>query len=502
VALILKRHATATRAAGVFLLSLTLAPAAVGCGRSSAPADPAPGQRRIVGDYNMEIRERQPRADGIHHVDTRATIARLREAHVTTYFYLVFHASTDWTDFTREFLPAAEEAGLDLWIYLVPPSECCSQPHGSDFVRWAEEIAHLSARHPAIKGWAMDDFSSNLETFTPEYTKMMRDAARRVNPALRFFPVLYHDDYSDAFLAAYAPLVDGAIFPYTLNFDGVDEVGDALDRITGKLEPFGLDLVLMVYATKISVAPYPPAATYVAGALQVGLEYTGRGEILGVTTYAMAKEFQKEDCAFAHHLNLTMPSETETQAGDFVSARQAVRLHAGAASYRLQFFEQDSYPAGTAGYHFKQLLVDGQTVWERDVASDAALAWVERSFDLTPHLEGRSAATIAFRLYDKKGVTNFGIRVSIADLRTSGFSIANAGFTKDTAWTFATQGPGSAGYAYYACDPDRQRHVYEAVRDLYRRVDAGGGSQGATGRDTAREGGKMSPVSRPPALPR
>jgi hypothetical protein len=258
----------------------------------------------------------------------------------------------------------------------------------------------------------------------------------------------------------------------------------------------------MVYATKISVAPYPPAATYVAGALQVGLEFMRRGEILGVTTYAMAKEFQKEDCAFAHHLNLTMPSETETQAGDFVSASQAVRLHAGAANYRLQFFEQDSYPAGTAGYHFKQLLVDGQTVWERDVASDAALAWVERSFDLTPHLKGKSAATIAFRLYDKKGVTNFGIRVSIADLRTSGFSIANAGFTKDTAWTFATQGPGSAGYAYYACDPDRQRHVYEAVRDLYRRVDAGGGSQGATGRDTAREGGKMSPVSRPPALPR
>jgi hypothetical protein len=253
------------RASGFFVLCLTLAAGGsllVGR-RSQAPPQPTTAhlQQRIAGDYDMEIREPQPRADGIRHVDTPATIARLREAHVTTYFYLVFHASTDWTDFTREFLPAAEKAGIDLWVYLVPPSECCSQPHGTDFVRWAEEIGRLSLRHPGIKGWAMDDFSSNLKTFTPAYTKTMREAARRINPGLRFFPVLYHDDYSEEFLAAYAPHVDGSIFPYTVNFDGVDEIDEALDRITGKVEPFGLDLILMVYATKISVAEYPPSAT-------------------------------------------------------------------------------------------------------------------------------------------------------------------------------------------------------------------------------------------------
>ena len=91
----------------------------------------------------------------------------------------------------------------------------------------------------------MDDFSSNLTTFTPEYTKAMRDAARTINPDLRFFPVLYHDDYSDEFLARYAAHVDGAIFPYTVNFDDVDEINEALDAVIGKLEPFELDLVLM-----------------------------------------------------------------------------------------------------------------------------------------------------------------------------------------------------------------------------------------------------------------
>jgi hypothetical protein len=464
------------RARALVALCLTLAPAAtvLGCGSSPVPEPAAVHRPRpIVGDYDMEIREPRPRADGIRHVDTPATIARLREAHVTTYFYLVFHAATDWADFTSEFLPAAEAAGIDLWVYLVPPSECCSQPHGTDFVRWAEEIARLSRRHPAIRGWAMDDFSSNLTTFTPGYTKAMRDAARTINPDLRFFPVLYHDDYSDGFLAGYAPYIDGAIFPYTVNFDHVDQLDEALDAVIGKLDPLDLDLVLMVYATKISVAEYPPAADYVAGALRVGLEYMTRGKILGVTTYAMAKEFQQEGCGFPRHLNLTVPSETATSAGDYVSASQAVRVHPESASYGLRFSEQDSYPIGTANYHFKQLLVDGQTVWDADVAGDPALSWVERSFDLTPYLKGKSRATLTFRLFDKKGVTNFGIRVSVANLDASGFSLANPDFTNDTGWTFAAQGPGSALYGHRACDPDRQRHVFEAVRDLYGGVAAG-----------------------------
>jgi len=461
-----------TRTARLLVLGLAVVSAAAlaGCGRAGGPAEPprAYVQAGILADYDMEIREAEPRSDGSRHVDSAATIARLKEAHATTYFYLVYHERTDWADLEHEFLAAAGRAGIAVWVYLVPPSECCSEPYRTDFVRWAREIAQLSLRHPNLVGWAMDDFSSNLATFTPDYTRAMHEAARRINPDLRFFPVLYHDDFAEAFLAAYAPHFDGAIFPYTVQFDRFDELDDALDRITARLEPFDLDLVLMIYATKMSVAPYPPSAEYVAGALGIGLERMRRGEILGVTTYAMAKAFEREECGFAHHLSLTVPSETATRAGDFVSASQAVRLDPDAARYSLRFFEQDSYPIGTAGYHFKQLLVDGEPIWESDVASDPALSWVERSFDLTPHLEGKSEATIAFRLHDKKGVTNFGIRVSIAALSATGFSVANPAFTEKTGWTLAARGPGSALYSSYVCDPDRQRRVFEAVRDLYR----------------------------------
>lgn len=66
-------------------------------------------------------------------------------------------------------MPAAEAAGIDVMVYLVPPSECqqsgephrdgrCSRPYGLDFVAWATAIAELSVTHPNVIGWAIDDF--------------------------------------------------------------------------------------------------------------------------------------------------------------------------------------------------------------------------------------------------------------------------------------------------------------------------------------------------------
>ena len=73
------------------LLSATLST----CGRPRAGLSSTSPLWPMLADYNMEIREQTPRGDGIRHVDTPATIAKLREAHITTYFYLVFHAASD-----------------------------------------------------------------------------------------------------------------------------------------------------------------------------------------------------------------------------------------------------------------------------------------------------------------------------------------------------------------------------------------------------------------------
>tara|TARA_Y100000588_G_C13677141_1_gene678746 strand:- start:135 stop:476 length:342 start_codon:yes stop_codon:yes gene_type:complete len=72
--------------------------------------------RRILADYNNEIRG----PDGL--LDVEEMIARLSQLRIDTYFYLIWHRSTDWEDLKR-FLPAAAQAGIDVWPYLVPPSE-------------------------------------------------------------------------------------------------------------------------------------------------------------------------------------------------------------------------------------------------------------------------------------------------------------------------------------------------------------------------------------------
>ena len=54
-------------------------------------------------DYDSEPR----RTDG--HVDGDALLARLKELHVTTYYWLVWHAATDWDDL-KLFLPKAAQA--------------------------------------------------------------------------------------------------------------------------------------------------------------------------------------------------------------------------------------------------------------------------------------------------------------------------------------------------------------------------------------------------------
>src|SRR5438093_3969752 len=83
-----------------------------------------PGLSGILGDYDAEPR------GGDGHVDVTRLAARLDSLGATTYCWLVWHRSTDWEDL-QAFLPLADRAGIDVWVYLVPPSE--SPPHASRY---------------------------------------------------------------------------------------------------------------------------------------------------------------------------------------------------------------------------------------------------------------------------------------------------------------------------------------------------------------------------------
>ena len=100
--------------------------------------------RQHLADYDSELR----RPDG--RVDVDAMVKRLKELEVTTYYWLIWHAPTDWDDL-KAFLPQARKHKIAVWITLVPPSEspplegtAYSEPFRLDYERWAKEIAQLS----------------------------------------------------------------------------------------------------------------------------------------------------------------------------------------------------------------------------------------------------------------------------------------------------------------------------------------------------------------------
>jgi len=187
--------------------------------RPVAAAAAADGVRRpIVGDFDAELRK----PNG--HVDVAANIDALKALHANTYFYLIWHKPTDWDDLPA-FAEAARGEGIDVWVYIVPWSETplakkswgYSEPFRTDYVRWAQEIAKLSVEHPNIVGYVIDDFYTNTtqpDRFTVAYVRQMVEAGRRINPRIKFYPLVYFGQPWADFTQRFGTIVDGVVAAY------------------------------------------------------------------------------------------------------------------------------------------------------------------------------------------------------------------------------------------------------------------------------------------------
>ncbi|MCX6910953.1 MAG: hypothetical protein NTY01_23325 [Verrucomicrobia bacterium] len=340
----------------------------------------------ILGDYDAEPRL----AD--KHVDADFLLARLKELGANTYLWLVWHQPTDWEDLQR-FLPKASEAAIDVWVYLVPPSEPPpSEPFGLDYPRWGEEIAKLSRQHANLKAWVIDDFYANTaKLLTPGYVRAMQARAKAVNPRLAFLPLMYYSEITRKFVDDYREVVDGVVAAYPQDRDEITAAWELLNDV----------------------------------------RTTNSGE-------------------------LSYPWSTPSRAGDFIQAAQTVKAQP-AARAKICFRERDDYRGPTTGYHFKQLLVDDAVVWEQDVA-DGGPAWQDVAVDVTDAVRGKQSVTLAFRLSDKKGVSNYGVRWQLRDLRAEGLRVA-AGFHEPQGWTVRSRGAFQSGFDASAQEGKRRFHV-------------------------------------------
>lgn len=361
---------------------------------SQAQVAPPPAAglfRQHLADYDAELR----RADG--RVDADAMVTRLKELGVTTYYWLIWHAPTDWDDL-KLFLPKAAQAGIEVWVYLVPPSESppkygsqYSEPFRLDYRRWAEEIAKLSLQHPNLTAWVIDDFYANRVFFTPAYLREMQTRSKRIHPRLAFLPLMYFNEITAKFADDYREVIDGVVVAYLQDREEIEATWAILNDA---------DVV-------------PPS-------------------------------------------ELSFPPSTPSQAGDFAMASQSAQVRP-ADRYVLSFRERDDFTGPTAGYHFKQLLVDGAVVWEQDVAGGPA-GWRKIVVNVTEHVRGKTSVTVAFRLLDKKGVSNFGVHWRLGELSAENLQFA-ADLMQPGKWKTDRRGAFETGFGGAVKEGRRRFHI-------------------------------------------
>ncbi|HVX45099.1 MAG TPA: hypothetical protein VHC49_14515 [Mycobacteriales bacterium] len=439
------------------------------------------------------LRERAPRADGYRHLDTPAMIAKLKELNANTYIYGIWDTPVDWDDLGAEFAPAAAAAGIDIWVYLVPPTETAhsdfgraSRPFRMDYLAWARAIGELSAKYPNLTAWGIDDFEFNQELFTPEYVGQMRTISQELNPQLGLFLCTYfHAATDDAFMAKYGPLLDAVLYPFldghNNNTQVASSVGADLDEIKRHTDRHDLDLILLVYTGRFLDASLEPTEDYAAEAVRIGLEYTAAGKIAGVTAYGLQLDdlptISSSNRAMYGNgrLSLAVANFAETTTGAYSEAAQTVAVDPGSPRYEISFWHFDTFTSryGGKGRHIKQFLIDGEVVWSEDVDAHSFALWQQCStldgpIDVTPHLRGKTSARIAFRLLEQEGGRGFPIDVGIDNIETIGFTVVNPGFESRAGWELSQD----FGTPYAAIDiysPQRPRLIFEAVSREYER---------------------------------
>lgn len=438
------------------------------------PSPPVP----FLGDYAGELREPRPRKDGVRHVDTPRLIQKLKELGVTQYFYLIWHAPTDWDDLRREFLPAARRSGIDVWVYLVPPSESRRiqpEPYGTDYVAWFRAIGNLSRNYENLKGIVMDDFNHNLSFFTPKYVSRMKQAGRKINPDLLFYPQIYYTAIDSHLLKKYRSLFDGVVMTFRdgkyRNTQRTRDMEDQITKISRLLNREGLPLILMVHASKLSATPANPSAHYVNQSLRTGLRQLRQGNIQGLVTYVLHKEWfpeRRDRTAYSGYGygSLFIPPGHPPGPGGKGEIRQKIHPEAS-EKYGLGFHHMSVYPRNLRkGDYVKQILVGDRVVWEEDVRAGQVEEWKSKTLNLTPYLREKKETVLALRLVRKQGRSPTWLYIGYDRLKPQGFQLANADFEEPSGWSYRSNYPAVIGETLIY-DPRRRLRVYLITMMMY-----------------------------------
>ena len=316
------------------------------------------------------------------HVDTDRLVRRLSDLGANTYMWLVWHDANDWEDL-KVFLPKAKQVGITVWVYLVPHSETP----------------------------ARDQHTSYSEPFRLDYIRWAEEIAKLslLHPNLRGYviddfgtnvsPDRFSPDYIRRMVAAGKAVNPRIKFYPLMYFNEIDE------RFVETLAPL-IDGV---------VAAYPHDRAAVEQALTF-LE--DRFRVPGAAT-------------------IVFPWNKPSQPGYHGLVVQEAQV-AESKNAQLSFHYRDDFDGPTAGYHRLQVRVDAQVLWDEDAAGhDDGDATV----DLAQVVNGKRTVKLSLGVLDVKGVGNFGIEASFADLTVRGLALKDPDLGHGAAWSQDIAGP-------------------------------------------------------------
>lgn len=240
-------------------------------------------------------------------------ISRLRDLGIKCYAYLIYTHSKEELALLPQFCDLAAKAGIEVWVTLVPPSELSPldsgtqegaqyPPYGTDYVKWAKEISSISKSHPNLSMWIIDDFSNNLNYFTPTYTKEIFAASKQETPDLLFGATIYHDALEKLDIASYSPYVEAVNWGYQNEASLYPDCGVSATSLPIEINDYWKDfpsavLIPCIYFTPHSSWPEGrPTVPYLEDALKIAYQDAGVVFVyltpdVGTTNYGMVKAF-------------------------------------------------------------------------------------------------------------------------------------------------------------------------------------------------------------------
>jgi hypothetical protein len=256
----------------------------------------------FLGNYAVMPRN----ADAEQSVDVAALVQACKQAGLDTFDWTL---SRRWPDFLQ-FLGAADEAGLHVWATLSSPATQKSlgerEPYGLDYVRWGEELARLSLRHPSLVAWVIDDYDGDFATFTPEHAAEITRAQRAINPELAFIPVIYTATIRRMpdWMTRYGRQTDGIMWPYR----PLDQTDDLLGELADARAFVGPNrgLYINVYCTSTSWHKAPPAGAYISEVMRLARPRTD-GMRLYCLPWAVENERHRAACGLMRQWSAAPP---------------------------------------------------------------------------------------------------------------------------------------------------------------------------------------------------